>query len=1000
MSEIKEDTQPVGVGGTSTNLPPVDQDQPATEQPYYTYPGRIPPPPPRRSSGCGCWLIGLTTLLVVFGLVIAGLLLPPFNLADRLLGTQYAQLSSQSNAATANGLTLIVDPANPGEEFGVALGAVSMDAFLSSGTSEWLPAARAALQPYLALQSQVFNIETTGTAPETVTLTIELPPNSANPDVLDLYGWSSGASRWEFIPSHPGNGQILARVNEVPEHLAIFQASPRDPIVLAELDANHRLQGQAGSLVTVLAPVGMQVALPASDGSTLIGNPAPGFDTNAGYLVMPFIRNFSDPRATDPDTITAIINNRELRDAHIRELTSFTSAGGYDGVFIDYRDIAEDQRTAYTAFIRALAESLDAANLQLGVAVPQARNTDGTWVTEGYNWRAIGAAADYVQINFGLDPSTFTPGSDRLIEAMTRWAVGEVERSKLLAGLSALSVRQSGGGFTTVGFDAALSPLGDVQLELARDDGQPIPPGSEIRVGLDGFEALPGVDTTVQSPFIDYMGEDGAVASRIWLTTGEALRFRMDRFAPFGIAGVSFSDLLDDGVAENVLPAIVDYKVQLPSSASQTELVLNWRIEGSSGEITEFTTDFNADVVVTLAVPDGNYAVNVEVASGELSSARRGAQVAVFAPTNTPTPLPTSTPTPQPTATPTLAPIVPTVAPPAGAPAGGGVTAPVGNPNPAAPGSGSIGAFEYGGHVTSASSSSAVNAMRNAGMTWMKVQVRYGVGGGTEAAAEAINAARANGFKILLGVVGSPAELRAGGGDYINQFAAHLGAVAALGPDAIEVWNEPNLAREWPEGQISGANYTAMLSAAYRAIKAANSSVLVIAGAPSPTGAEAAFPGQVVNDDNFIRQMMDAGAINYMDCMGLHYNEGIVSPTQTSGDPRDNYYTRYLPTLLNTYWNLIGGQKPICITELGYLTPEGYGALSAFWSWGQNTTVAQQAAYLAQAAAYAAQSGRVRLMIVWNVDFTQFNANDPMGGYAIIRADGSCPACGALAGAR
>ena len=44
----------------------------------------------------------------------------------------------------------------------------------------------------------------------------------------------------------------------------------------------------------------------------------------------------------------------------------------------------------------------------------------------------------------------------------------------------------------------------------------------------------------------------------------------------------------------------------------------------------------------------------------------------------------------------------------------------------------------------------------------------------------------------------------------------------------------------------------------------------------------------------------------------------------------------------------------------------------------------------------AARSGRVRLMIVWNVDYTYFTPSDPIGGYAILRPDGSCPACETL----
>jgi hypothetical protein len=52
---------------------------------------------------------------------------------------------------------------------------------------------------------------------------------------------------------------------------------------------------------------------------------------------------------------------------------------------------------------------------------------------------------------------------------------------------------------------------------------------------------------------------------------------------------------------------------------------------------------------------------------------------------------------------------------------------------------------------------------------------------------------------------------------------------------------------------------------------------------------------------------------------------------------------------------------------------------------------------LADAISLARSSGKVRLVIIWNVDFTYYGA-DPMAGYAIIRPNGTCPACDALAG--
>ncbi len=320
------------------------------------------------------------------------------------------------------------------------------------------------------------------------------------------------------------------------------------------------------------------------------------------------------------------------------------------------------------------------------------------------------------------------------------------------------------------------------------------------------------------------------------------------------------------------------------------------------------------------------------------------------------------------------------------------------NPNLPAPvaGSGAGGSFELGGHVLELNANT-VSLMRRAGMNWVKKQLRFTLGMDPGAAAGLIQSARANGFKIILGIVGSPGEM--GNFDsYIQSYASFVAGVASQGVDAIEVWNEPNIDREWPAGTINGGNYTRLLAAAYNAIKSANPNVIVISGAPAPTGffGAAGCAAGGCNDDTFMQQMAQAGAANYLDCVGLHYNEGIIPPSQNSGDPRGGYPTYYFGSMLARGYNPFGG-KPVCFTELGYLSPEGFGdPLPGNFAWAANTSVAEHAAWLAEAASLAAQSGRVRLMIVWNVDFPFYTPTDPMGGYAMFRPNGSCPACDSL----
>jgi len=333
-------------------------------------------------------------------------------------------------------------------------------------------------------------------------------------------------------------------------------------------------------------------------------------------------------------------------------------------------------------------------------------------------------------------------------------------------------------------------------------------------------------------------------------------------------------------------------------------------------------------------------------------------------------------------------PVVDTIVQPVAGPAESDDTGSV--PAPVAGGAGITG-FGYGGHVDSFA---YPDLMHHAGMTWAKRQIRFRMGMSGGEAAGAINQAHANGFKILLGIVGYPEDMGAPG--YYDDYARFVGEVAALGPDAIEVWNEMNIDREWPTGQIDPGRYTQLLAKSYNAIKSANPSVAVISGALSPTGAEGAFGSdRVWNDDRYLRGMAAAGAAQYMDCIGAHYNEGIVGPSQTSGDPRGDYYTRYFWGMVNTYWSAFGGARPICFTELGYVSPEGLGPLPDSFAWGANTSVAEQASWLDQAIRLARNSGKVRLVIIWNVDFTIYGG-DPMAGYAIVRSGGSCPACDAL----
>ncbi len=328
----------------------------------------------------------------------------------------------------------------------------------------------------------------------------------------------------------------------------------------------------------------------------------------------------------------------------------------------------------------------------------------------------------------------------------------------------------------------------------------------------------------------------------------------------------------------------------------------------------------------------------------------------------------------------------------AAAPADAGDSPPTG---PALPSAANVGGFALGGHVAGFDGGVA-SLMKRAGMTWVKKQVTHGVSDGRGT----IAAAHGQGFKVLLGALGNKQRLAENFDGYVAEFAQYVGFLASNGADAIEVWNEPNIEREWPKGQINGASYVRLLAAAYQAIKAANPSTIVISGAPSPTGFFATgCAAEGCNDNVFVQQMAAAGAANYLDCVGVHYNAGITPPNATSGAPvgSSGHYSWYLPSMMQVYRGAFPS-KPLCFTELGYLTGEGIGQLPGGFSWASGNSLAEQAQWLAGAVNVTRGSGYVSMLIVWNVNFTTGGA-DPQAGYAMLRPGGGCPACDTLGAA-
>lgn len=228
----------------------------------------------------------------------------------------------------------------------------------------------------------------------------------------------------------------------------------------------------------------------------------------------------------------------------------------------------------------------------------------------------------------------------------------------------------------------------------------------------------------------------------------------------------------------------------------------------------------------------------------------------------------------------------------------------------------------------------------------------------------------------------------------VHQRAAQL---AALGVDAIEVHNEPNLANEWPEGP-NAWQYTQMLRVAYTQIKAADPNIIVVSGGLAPTITTA--DRRAISDIDFTAEMLDNGAAQWFDAFGYHpygYNQPPeVEPSYDTLSFRRVELIRKLFEDRGIY------DKQIWMTEFGWLRDPAEDGVSCSDSDPNFTGFAwlrvsgqTQAAYTVRAFDWADRHWPwAGPMFLWNLNWSLYPPGitplcSHMRWFSVLRSNGS-----------
>ena len=290
------------------------------------------------------------------------------------------------------------------------------------------------------------------------------------------------------------------------------------------------------------------------------------FLRSRGILVIPTVANILNG-VWDGAMVSRILEDPQLRAVNLDALVNLAVAGGYDGIDLDYENLAASDRAAFTSFVQQLAGALHGHGKLLTVNVYAKTAEPGTWDgPRAQDWKAIGQAADQVRImTYEYSWSTSAPGPIApvtWVNEVIAYATSQIAPAKILQGTP------------LYGYDW----VGQRATDLVWNQAMDLAGRFAVPVNWDGASA---------SPWFEYVS--GAARHTVWFENAASVAAKLDVARIHDVGGITMWRLGgEDPAAWSAVRAqfggapptdVTPPSVSITSPAEGASLVKKQRIE-------------------------------------------------------------------------------------------------------------------------------------------------------------------------------------------------------------------------------------------------------------------------------------------------------------------------------------------------------------------------------------------------------------------------------------